>query len=548
MGETIMDVVTLGLAKNYTNTKTGDLSTLTTTEKTNIVGSVNELNSIKAEKAQSPTEGHIATLDTDGNPVDGGTALSSINSQLADKATSEQGALADTAVQPDSAIYTVTWDKGSSPTLTGVGRMGGATVLCGVDATPAVVSTVTISGTAIDTYDNYIKSSLFDWPEVTDIYGNVFIKIPKTYLGKTDGAGSKTWSASRKPFTGSYLPKCFWDFTNSRELDYVLVGKYPASLSTDTTKLESKPDVFPLVLQNIVQFRTLAQANNTGGLSGYQQLDIHVVDLLQTLWIIQNATLHSQSKCAGFTSGQYSATHVATATESAANRIIVANAHAELYAVGQTIGIGTSLGGNQIASNRLITSIDVVDASNKAISFDGAAVTVTAGNILYNLAYKNGFSSLFASSYATKTSISAGKHSFVWNGIESLWGNIFQFVDGVNINELQAWVCENADNYASNLFAAPYVSLSYANGGTDGYIKEIGYDGTYPYAALPTTVGGDYQTYYSDYYVKNAGQRVARVGGVWVDGAGAGLFYWNLDSSSSNARVNVGSRLLKKPL
>jgi hypothetical protein len=79
-----MDVVTLGLAKNYTNTKTGDLSTLTTTEKTNIVGSVNELNSIKAEKAQSPTEGHIATLDTDGNPVDGGTALSSINSQLAE--------------------------------------------------------------------------------------------------------------------------------------------------------------------------------------------------------------------------------------------------------------------------------------------------------------------------------------------------------------------------------------------------------------------------------------------------------------------------------
>ena len=78
-----MDVVTLGLAKNYTNTKTGDLSTLTTTEKTNIVGSVNELNSIKAEKAQSPTEGHIAILDTDGNPVDGGTALSSINSQLA---------------------------------------------------------------------------------------------------------------------------------------------------------------------------------------------------------------------------------------------------------------------------------------------------------------------------------------------------------------------------------------------------------------------------------------------------------------------------------
>jgi hypothetical protein len=463
-------------------------------------------------------------------------------------ATAAQGALADTAVQPDSAIYTVTWNKASTPTLTRVGRMGGATVLCGVDATPAVVSTVTISGTAIDTYDNYIKKTLFDWPEVTDTYGNIFIKIPKTYIGKTDGVGSKTWSASRVSFTGSYLPKCFYDFTNDVELDYILVGKYPASLSTDTTKLESKPDVFPLVSQNIVQFRALAEANNTGGLLGYQQLDVHVVDLLQTLWIIQNATLYSQSKCAGFTSGQYSASHVATATESDANRIIVVNAHADLYAVGQTIGIGTSLGGNQIASNRLITSIDVVDGSNKALSFDGAAVTVTTGNIVYNLAYKNGFSSLFASSYASKVSISTGKHSFAWNGIESLWGNLWQFVDGVNINDRQAWVCENADDYTSNVFASPYLQLSYVNGSTNGYTSEIGYDATHPYAVFPTTIGGDYQTYYTDYYSQNVGQRIAPVGGTWYTGTDSGLFYWFLNFSSSSAGVNLGSRLLKKPL
>ena len=124
------------------------------------------------------------------------------------------------------------------------------------------------------------------------------LKIPKIYLKKIDGVGNKEWYASRVSFDGCYLPKCFYDFTNSRELDYVLVGKYLASLSPDTTKLESKPNTFPLSGRNIVQFRDLAKANNTGGLLGYQQLDIHVVDLLQTLFIIQNATLYSQSKCA----------------------------------------------------------------------------------------------------------------------------------------------------------------------------------------------------------------------------------------------------------
>lgn len=80
----MIDLVTLALAKKNTTNKTGDLSNLTTTEKTNIVGAVNEINSAKAAKATSPTAGHIATLDADGNPTDGGTALSDVTAQLAD--------------------------------------------------------------------------------------------------------------------------------------------------------------------------------------------------------------------------------------------------------------------------------------------------------------------------------------------------------------------------------------------------------------------------------------------------------------------------------
>jgi hypothetical protein len=248
----------------------------------------------------------------------------------------------------------------------------------------------------------------------------------------------------------------------------------------------------------------------------------------------------------GWTSGQYSATHVATATEAGANRIILANAFADLFRVGQTIGIGTSLGGQQVATNRVITGITVVDASNKAIAFDGAAVNIAAGNIVYNVAWKTGFSSGIA---ATSGYITAndGKYPCTYRGIESPYGDVYQFVDGVNINEYQAWVALNAADYASNLFAAPYVQLGYVNAGADGYIKTLGRDAAYPFAELPTdATGGSSTTYYAGYYYRNTGQRMAGVGGSWASGAYAGLRSWTLNNASSNTGVIIGGRLLRK--
>jgi len=316
------------------------------------------------------------------------------------------------------------------------------------------------------------------------------------------------------------------------------------SLSDDGNRLESKPNKYPLVNKNIVQMRDLAQANG----AGYQQLDIHTVDFLQTLFTIEQATLDSQSKVMGYVNGNYTATHLATATESDANRVILPNATADLYEVGQSISIGTTRGGNQIFYGRTITEITVVDPSNKALVFDGDPVSITAGNMVYNTGYKTGFSANIASSVGSIKSNSSGKHPFVWHGIESLYGDIWQFVDGLNINDNQSWVCRDADDYASNLFAAPYEKLSYINATSNNYVLTRGFDGAHPYAQLPTAVGAIGDSQYKDYYYQATGQRIAHVGGNWNNGSSAGLFYWHLNSSSSTANVGIGGRLLKKAL
>lgn len=431
-------------------------------------------------------------------------------------------------------IFGASWAKVDSPILARTDSAVGMTAAVGVDS--QIVT------------NNFDTAPIFrDITEVADSLGNIFVRIPKFYIRKTDGVSLKTWQISKYPHVGFYLPRCFWDFANNRELPWIDVGKYKATLSAGN-KLESKPGSAPVISRHIVAFRTLARNNNADGLVGYQQLDIHVYDMLQTLFYVEFATLHSQSIMQGFTTGQYSATHVATMTEVAANRVVLANAHADQYRVGQTISMGTSLGGNQIFYGRDLTAIEVVDASTKALVFDGDPINITAGNIVYNTGWRNGFSSSVAASSGSPTSNTDGKWPCVYRGIESLYGDTWQFVDGVNINDNQAWTANNAAEYASNVFAHPYQQLSYVNHNAEGYPIAMGYDAERPFAALPTAVGGSSSTRYADYYYQMAGQRIALVGGNWYFGAFAGLSSWNLYNSSSIADLIIGARLLKKPL
>lgn len=434
----------------------------------------------------------------------------------------------------DPPIYGVSWDGGESPTLTRTNSATGMVANAGVDS--QVVQ------------NDFDHAQIFgEFEEYTDSYGNVFENIPKFYIKKTAVSAARTWQVSKKRMDGAYLPSCFWDFTNKRELPYYSHAKFNASLSSDGTKLESKPNKFPLVNKNIVDFRGYAAANGTG----YQQLDAVEVDVLQTLFTIEFATLNSQSIMYGWAGGRYTATDLAVLTETNVNRIALPNSTAALYAVGQPIAIGTTQGGNQICYGRNITSIGTNDdagTGNRYITFDGDPVNITAGNYLYNVGWKSGFSSDIAAKSGSIGSNSTGKFPCVYRGIENPWGSVWQFVDGINIIDNQAWVSNNPADYASNLFASPYKQLSYSNANTDGYISQMGYDSDNPFVQLPIGVAGAYNKYYSDYCYQATGKRIARLGGYFGNGAYAGLSCWALSSASGAAYVDGGGRLVRKAL
>lgn len=434
----------------------------------------------------------------------------------------------------DMRVFGVEFDTATtSPTLTRINDAVGKVANIGVDA--QVVA---------NDFD-----SLPIWGEmkqVTDLSGNVFIRIPKHYIYKSFVPGGKsTLKVSKYQWPGFYLPKVFWNFSNSRELDYFDFGAYKAGL--DTTKLTSKSGEYPLVNKNIVEFRGYAEANG----AGYQQLDIHAYDVLTTLMQVEFATLDMQSVMQGYTTGQYSGSHTLTAdTNPAGNALVVANATGALYRVGQAISVGTSLGGNDRFYGRTITQVDADTpvAGSTTITFDGDPVALTTGDILHNTGYKNGFSSSITSSSGCVVA-NNGKYPCSYRGIESPWGDVWQFVDGINIEaDYKPWVCENADDYESNKFISPYKKLSYTNATSDNYVVEIGVDEEHPFANFPTSVAAVASSPYKDHYYQDTGNKIARVGGSWNVGSFAGPSYWYLGSTSSLAFVVIGGRLLKKPI
>jgi len=435
-------------------------------------------------------------------------------------------------------IYGYYYDKGSAPTLTRTDDAAGKNAAIGID-----------NEYASNDFDNL---DIFgEIGEVQDSLGNFFIRIPKFYIRKKFGNGFAMVQISKTKYPGFYLPWCFWDFTNAKELPYIDIGKYKASLG-DSDELQSIPDVYPLCNKNIVEFRTYAQNNNTAELLGYQQLDLHAVDVLRQLMHIEFGTLDIQTIARGYTEGRYSTDDKIIADAAATNSFVVSNTTGAYYEVGQTISVhlaGATISGLPNTYGLTITAIDAdtPEAGQTTITVDGDPFDVNIDDYILNTGWKNGFSDNIAASSGC-IGANDGKSPWAYRGIESPFGDMWQFVDGVNINNNQAWVCANADNYASNVFANPYEMIGYANANSNGNVQELELDKSYPYANFPITIGGSDTTYYAANYSQASGQKVARFGGLWSYARASGSSRWTLIASSSNAYVNNGGRLLRKPL
>lgn len=142
-----------------------------------------------------------------------------------------------------------------------------------------------------------------------------------------------------------------------------------------------------------------------------------------------------------------------------------------------------------------------------------------------------------------------------YRGEENLWGNLWKWVDGINIQNPSPFAAGQhgkvyvADNgFADNSSEAPYKDTGICPAYGEGYVSAFGYSEEFDWLFIPTEHTGNTSLPVGDYvWNNNAGWRVAHVGGIWFNGANAGAFCWYLNGDASTRARAVGGRLVYVP-
>jgi hypothetical protein len=288
--------------------------------------------------------------------------------------------------------------------------------------------------------------------------GQVMVEIPKFFY-KTDepSTGVYQWYIAADEKDGYDVHPAF--VTDGVIRDKIYMSAFEGTAATSTGTLRSISGFQPLDSRTIAQFRTQAQARDTG----WQIQTYRTTQAIQTLYLIEYADFDTQT----------------------------------------TIGRGY---------------VDSTDPTNSNNSINTGA-TISLGN-----------------ASGSASSGTDGLRAISYRGIENFWGNIYKFVDGLNIEGNNKAYIAN-ESFASDTFTSPYV-LEGTLSDTNGFVTNI----LFP-EFLATAVGGSDTTHLHDNYFQNTGNRVPIFGGLWVDGSFSGGFLWSLASASTAANFIRGSRI-----
>ena len=126
-----------------------------------------------------------------------------------------------------------------------------------------------------------------------------------------------------------------------------------------------------------------------------------------------------------------------------------------------------------------------------------------------------------------------------YRGIENFFGNVWKWVDGININDNVPYVSNTDTDFADDT-ATGYTALGITLPNTNGYQVLLEQQAR---GFLPASVGGSSSTYITDYYYQAVGWRGVKLGGSASTGARAGVAFWAATDASSHDHVDIGGRL-----
>lgn len=344
-----------------------------------------------------------------------------------------------------------------------------------------------------------------------------YLVCPLEYDRQETGYGyhlrKANYYVSETQRAGFKLHPAFYD-KNGNEVDYILMSAYEgciydtsanAYLKNDEQVMDASKDKFSSIAgarpasgvsQNLTRPNIEQMAKNRG--EGWHSLGIKTASMEQLLMIVEMGMMNLQT------------------------------------AIGQGV-----------------VNIPWTTGSDTTSSYAGATGSTASlgngtGRATETTTYEGGV--------ATKNTAD-GKTSICYRGVENFWGNIWKFAYGVNIwgNGKMAggmpYICSDF-NYAEGKNTDNYEGAGFTVTKANGYISAMGYSTKYDWLFMASECLGNSSLPVGDYtYITENlnGYRIARLGGSWDGGSGAGGFCWSLNGGVGARRRAVGGRLVYVP-
>lgn len=143
--------------------------------------------------------------------------------------------------------------------------------------------------------------------------------------------------------------------------------------------------------------------------------------------------------------------------------------------------------------------------------------------------------------YHTGRANSSDNSAVQYRWIENPWGNVSEFIDGINVYGQSVYICTDPEIYTDDTDTNyPYSNIKLP---TSGWIKGLGFSSVFPWAFIPNANGGSSISYIPDYTYSGPEWKVLNAGGHITSKQEAGLFFFHAGVTSSGTSNKVGARL-----
>uniref|UniRef100_UPI00352B49BA hypothetical protein n=1 Tax=Aerococcus urinaeequi TaxID=51665 RepID=UPI00352B49BA len=395
--------------------------------------------------------------------------------------------------------------------------------------------------------------------------GDVFAEIPKHYFKREIRDGNEYLSISGTQLPGHQIDPAFVE--NGKVLDKIYVGVYDGYVSDG--KLNSWSGVNPHTEYVFSQMQTFAK--NKG--KGYALLDFRTVAMLQKMFVVYFADRNSEIIGRGMTDFPYQvhASTLALYSESNTNKITVDEVSSnpnKTFRNGMTVMVSSDPK-DMVSPLRKVTSLTKDENGRTVMTFDGSPYDVVAGETrIFTRAQKTGLTDNINSHFGQSNFFGgeSGHDAVKVFHIENLWGNVWNELDGIALNNLVPYIGENIEDYTSDVSEMklkykplakklPLQSSNYQDGGSGEwayYVKNVMLDPLNPAYQLPYELGGGAtkDTHYTDPFYSNDGEfSIPAFGGGFDHMYRAGMFtlrFW-YSPTATFPQLN-GARIIYKPI